>query len=275
MFRIAEKDDAESLCKLWKSGFGEDENTALFVFEKFAGYENIILSCGEDGKANAMLCAVPVTLKNKKGRYLYGLTTSPELRGKGIMSELLQFAKQKYAQSGDDFFVLIPQSEQLFEFYKKRGFTEIISLRRFKRQVKNNLLAQGEHDGITAKTLPELREKFLPKNRVILNPAAETATVLDMYTNGACTVQTKDGYGIYYKQGDVMFFEEIAANSAYAAEIIIEAARQRCGCTAAEGYAAADCEYFLGEGPIRPFACLEFLKEPFSADDIYINMAMN
>ena len=68
-------------------------------FEKFAGYENVFLA-EEEGQVIASLCAVPVTLQGRKGADYYGVCTRPERRGKGVMTELMDYARSQLLLRG-------------------------------------------------------------------------------------------------------------------------------------------------------------------------------
>lgn len=55
-----------------------------------------------------------------KGEYIFGLCTAPEHRCGGYASSLVE---EICAESGSDFAVLIPENEDLYEFYGRLGFT--------------------------------------------------------------------------------------------------------------------------------------------------------
>ncbi len=274
MIRIATKQDFESLCTLWQQGFNENKQQAQFVFETFASYSNIHVF-EKDEKIVSMLIAVDVTIDDKKGVYYYGLTTLGEYRKQGIMKQLICYADDFYTQKGKSFAVLIPQNEDLFSYYQANGFKTEFYLRKFNRNVDNNVLVQAEFDTITANSLSELRKKFITEQRVALNKKSELATVQDFYSAGMFTVETKYGYGIFEKRQDVMFFHELFATDSYMAEKILQAARVKTKCEIAQGYVAYGTDVFLGEGEKQDFGMIKFFDKEFKLTLPYMNMMLN
>ena len=198
MFRVAEKSDAAQLTGLFSAVFGDPEPVAANIFEKFAGYENVFLA-EEEGQVIASLCTVPVTLQGRKGAYYYGVCTRPEQRGKGVMTELMDYARSQLLLRGWSFAVLIPAGASLFDFYAQRGFQKAFGLREFTRPIRRNLWAQADFDSVTAKGLEALRRRFAP-DAVFLNNAGYILVLTDLYTLGGTIVSSEDGYGIYFKK---------------------------------------------------------------------------
>ena len=121
MFRLSVKQDYPDLCGLWLEAFGEGEESAKFVFEGFSGYQHIYV-LEEERAVVCMACAVPCSLQGKEGIYLYGVATKKSHRGKGLMSALLEYAEQEEKRKGAEFSVLIPQTPDLFAFYRRFGY---------------------------------------------------------------------------------------------------------------------------------------------------------
>ena len=146
MFRLSVKQDYPDLCGLWLEAFGEGEESAKFVFEGFSGYQHIYV-LEEERAVVCMACAVPCSLQGKEGIYLYGVATKKSHRGKGLMSALLEYAEQEEKRKGAEFSVLIPQTPDLFAFYRrlvmKHGFTAMLfPLSPFPRRPKRSPLPQ-------------------------------------------------------------------------------------------------------------------------------------
>ena len=274
MLRIATKNDNTALCQLWQQAFNEDSQIADFVFNDFSSFDNIYV-CEQESTVVAMIVTVEVECKNKKGVYFYGVSTRKEWKKQGIMSRLMEFAQTDCRDNGYDFVVLIPSSDELFDFYGKRGYETQFQLREFSHKVKNNVFVDAKFDTITAKSLRELRNKYIKSDRISLNPKSEIATVIDMYRNSAITVENDFGYGIFYKQNEVMFFDEIFSVNTHRAEELLQAAKQYYGCEQAKGLVAQGTDLFLGEGKAKPFGMIMFLNEKFELDFPYMNMMLN
>ena len=91
------------------------------MFEGFSGYQHIYV-LEEERAVVCMACAVPCSLQGKEGIYLYGVATKKSHRGKGLMSALLEYAEQEEKRKGAEFSVLIPQTPDLFAFYRRFGY---------------------------------------------------------------------------------------------------------------------------------------------------------
>lgn len=126
IIRHAKEDDIQSLKELWIECFPNDAEYSKFFFERI-----FKLSCARvaeiGGEVVAMLHSFPYDFATPEGKlcakYIYGVGTATEYRGQGLAGKLLQ-----YEANFCDFIVIIPQSESLFDFYKKYGYTEIFEV---------------------------------------------------------------------------------------------------------------------------------------------------
>ena len=259
--RKAEERDRAALQELWQQAFGDDPEFIDFVFDRFAGFDNIFLT-EREGEIAAYLCAVPVTLDRLRGIYLYGVNTRAALRGQGIMRQLIGEVHAEAAARGLDFAVLVPEGEKLFGFYEKLGYETLFYHRIVEKEIRPNLWAQAEFDTLTAPRLAAAREKFLERPYIAFEGAAHAAMVQNLYTDGATTVQTEDGYGVFFIERDTLVFRELAANGNPAATRILEAARQHTACDRARLELPRYGEVFLGEGKTEPYGMLCWLHGP-------------
>lgn len=108
-------DNKDEIIELWQEGFGDPKEEILYFLENCSN--KLCLAYKEDNKLFSMLFLVEATLNDKEIKYVYGATSSKVARNKGYMSELIKFIQKKY-----DRLCLIPASESLIEFYKKRRF---------------------------------------------------------------------------------------------------------------------------------------------------------
>ncbi len=126
IIRHAKEDDIQSLKELWVECFPNDVEYSKFFFERIFKL-NFARVVEADGKVVAMLHSFPYNFATPEGelsaKYIYGVGTSSEYRGRGLAGKLLQ-----YEANSCDFIAIIPQSESLFDFYKKYGYTEIFEV---------------------------------------------------------------------------------------------------------------------------------------------------
>lgn len=270
---LAKREEFPALAQLFVGSFGGTEPFARSVLEDFAGEGNVF-TLRQDGACTALLCAVPVTLCGRKGAYYYGLTTRPECRGKGVMTDLMNAAGEELARRGAAFAALIPAGAPLFDFYARRGFEKAFSKRVLRRAVRNNLWAQAEFDTVTVKGLQLLRQKYAP-NAVELNAKGYTAVLTDLYSMGVTSVCTDHGYGLFFKKGNEMRFVELFADSDHAAETLLEAARQKTGAETALLELGESQTLFLGEGAPRDYGMIRFFGQRFDVRDAYMRLMLD
>lgn len=113
-------------CKrIYREAFGNDE--PQFEERLFSLCGNCLRVVLKDGRVVAMLFLLPCKLVTEgfeyNGHYIYAAATDKEYRKKGLMSALINNVRAE----NNGFLLLRPANEGLIEFYKKLGFTEILS----------------------------------------------------------------------------------------------------------------------------------------------------
>ncbi len=119
MIVFAEERHIRDIARLWFEAFGDREAEVLVYLDTLLKY---CIVFEEDGKVMGMLFLLPVNCGVRKGRYVYAVATFKAYRGRGISTELLDFAKKFIDENNESFLVLVPQSKSLFDFYENRGF---------------------------------------------------------------------------------------------------------------------------------------------------------
>ena len=121
MIRFAEKKDIPYIKELWDIAFGEEPDFNKYFFDNFFKYEDTLLYLEE--KPVAMLQMMPYTLKGIGAvTYIYGATTHPDYRKKGLMGKLLEKSFEIDKARGVKGSVLIPANQGLFNYYSKFGY---------------------------------------------------------------------------------------------------------------------------------------------------------
>ena len=95
----------DTLADLRAQSFGTEMQEARSWLRNMAGLDNVLVleRAGTDGKPGipaALLGAVPVECGHRRGVWFCGMLTRPELRGRGLMSHLLDTCLRAYA-AGD------------------------------------------------------------------------------------------------------------------------------------------------------------------------------
>ena len=256
MYRLMQPEDKPAVLALWQSQRNESEEFAKKAIEQFAGEQNVYVA-EENDEIAAVALAVPVTLQGRSGTYLYGLCGEGSLILAGLVDYLC--AQQKLRGAG--FTVAVPTSPAQAALLQDKGFAR-------------NLWSQAEFDSVTAKKLCELRERFWP-DTVRLTPERMAVVLGDLYSSGATIVSSAHGYGIYFRKEDTLYFVELQADNDRAAEVLMEAAREKeVIVEKAVITVGASQPLFLGEGTRQDYGMIRFDAEPFDVAESYMRLML-
>lgn len=213
MLRTARRGDFAALSKLWKEAFLEEEATAQFIFESFAGYENVYL-WEESEQIVAMLCAVPCSFQNWNGRYLYGVATQLSCRGQGIMSHMIELTEKRLCQSGADFIVLVPAANNLVSFYQRLGYRLVSGRNHFQTRIPNmqNSLAETTVCRVLPEKLRRLRMEWLNTAQISFSGKSFAAVCDDLNAGHAQMLFLKSYYAVFRLEQNRLWIDEIAAD---------------------------------------------------------------
>ncbi|MCM1364036.1 MAG: GNAT family N-acetyltransferase [Faecalibacterium sp.] len=115
----------EQLTKLWHDVFDDDEEYIKLFFDTV--YKNSKTFAHFDGEKIVSVfylldCKIRYESCEYKGFYLYAAATDPDYRKRGLMSDLIEQAKQYCRDSNVSFISLVPGNEPLYAYYSKLGF---------------------------------------------------------------------------------------------------------------------------------------------------------
>lgn len=110
-------DKRSDIIELWQEAFGDSFDDIEFFIRNVKNAR--CLAYYNEDNIISMFFLVDCTCLEQNGKYIYAACTKTDFRKKGIMSELLNYAKE----NSEDFICLIPANENLSEYYKSRGFT--------------------------------------------------------------------------------------------------------------------------------------------------------
>ena len=269
MYRLMQPSDRAEILALWQREHGEDETFLANAIERFAGEQNVYVA-EENDHIEAVAMAVPVSLQGRPGCCLYGLTGQGSLILAGLVDHLCTQQKLK----GAGFVVVVPSGNEQAALLQDKGFQWAFPLRCLPREVDRNLWSQAEFDSVTAKKLCELREKFWP-DTVQFTPERMAVVLGDLYSSGATIVSSAHGYGIYFRKEDTLYFVELQADNDRAAEVLMEAAREKeVIVEKAVITVGASQPLFLGEGTRQDYGMIRFDAEPFDVEGSYMRLMM-
>ena len=109
--RHANKQDKDAILNIWTQCFGADMRYQnILTANNYPLEETYVLEQGN--QVVSILTLLPVEWHGKgetrKGRYVYGVATLPQYRGKGYSTKLMKEALSMLKEQGEDFAVLYP-----------------------------------------------------------------------------------------------------------------------------------------------------------------------
>lgn len=114
------------LKNLWLMCFPDEDKKVLNnFFENSVTPENVIATFSDEKIINAMyLVECEIVLKGKRysAEYIYGVSTHPEYRGKGLMKKAFKYLDELAVSRCVDYLFLVPAEASLFGLYEKTGF---------------------------------------------------------------------------------------------------------------------------------------------------------
>lgn len=215
LFRFAERSDVNSLKKLWKTCFGDEDEYIDFFFEnRFEPDECLCAFCG--GELAGMLFLLPITAvcgeREYSARYIYAVCTEPRFRNRMISTRLLAFAHEYMEKNGVDMSLLVPAEPSLFEYYKKRGFETEFFCREIEIKAEKNTISLEK---------TELQRLFGERNAVFADSGlymrwdekalGQIERECDFL--GGETLVFSNGYAVCYPFEDRVFVKEWGARS--------------------------------------------------------------
>ena len=259
--------DIPAVKELWRYMF--DDGTAGFcdfVFEQCKA-DDIYIVKNEEKVASMLISMAEMHYNGQKGFYLYSACTHPNYQGKGYMKQLVQYALADQASLGRSFCVLKPADETLFSYWKNLGFDNITQVRKAEVEIKKNIWTNAQFDIVTASRFKVLRDKFCEEKFIHYSPKGYETFAYSHYISGGSTVETEDGYGVYYVECDTLRFVELMATSTLNAVKLLQAARERTGCEKAVLYLSPQSNLFLGEGRQIDWCMIKGIS-----DTVYANL---
>ncbi len=198
MIRFYNENDIDGVIRLWKEAFGDNENEIRFFLDGCRKPLNALVF-----EINAEIASMLFLLegdmhfeaKDYPSYYLYAACTLKKYRGRGLMAELLNFAKETANKKGKYFICLKPAEKSLFDFYEKNGYKTVFTVRVATYDAKNTVFK----DVCNKETSPEtLRNTAYDGHNYFKwdRQSVEFAILHNKFFGGNAFVDCK-GYSLY------------------------------------------------------------------------------
>jgi predicted GNAT family acetyltransferase len=188
----------------------------------------------DSGAITSMLCFEPFDLAisgreaKPRGAYIFGVATSPEHRGRGAATALMDFAHARLSDMGFALSALVPADEELFDFYTKRGY-ELFTVSRYADLSAEYFIktAACKLEPITAVELSVLRERyFSSETRGLVRWDTAYLDGMIRYFGligggiAALELCGERGYAAFYPHGDALRVKELGIPQELAEEAL-------------------------------------------------------
>lgn len=264
--------DLEQLIAFRQQAYGGNRQEAVSWLCGIMGLENILLLAKEQPEGPprpaAMVGVVPVECGHRKGVWFCGMATVPALRGRGLITRLLDTCLRAYAANGCDFAVAAPETARAAQKLTELHFENRFPLRVIHKTIDHNLWARAEFDNMTVRRLMDTRQRYQPAS-VLMPESTMNEMISRLYRRGMTIVSNQRGYGLYCQKGDTLQFLELQADNDHSADLLLQAAREHAGASRADLLLAENQTLYLGEGKRFGYGMICFLKEPFPVTDVY------
>jgi len=172
MISFADDSITDDLKQLWRECFGADDKYLNMYFGTRYRHENTLVYLVNQ-KAVAMLTMLPIQLVVNNiaysAKYIFAVATLNEYRGKGLSTQLLQYADNYMSTNNITAAVLAPATASLFGFYQKQGYSTLFNIKQaevncsdLKFAVCDNILAEN----ISAQQYAQMRDNHFAHNSI-------------------------------------------------------------------------------------------------------------
>jgi GNAT superfamily N-acetyltransferase len=267
ILRTAASGDVARLKELWNENF--DDGTpgfCDFIFSKIPPHDIFIADC--DGERQSMvMAAAKLEFNGRSGTYFYSACTDEKHRGKGLMHKVIAFAEKNCRNRGDDFFILLPASDSLYDFYKDMGYNTVHYLRKANIPINKNIWQSSKFDITTANRFKEERDKFF-KDKIVHYSNSDCEKFAEyLYTFGGSTAESDSAFAVYNEDFGKLNVKELLGKSSGRAISLLQSVRERTGYEEATIYLPYESEILLGEGEKVKYAASKGLDY-----DVYVNL---
>lgn len=224
---------------IWKCCFPNETDGFIRLWFDRVYKDEQTLIINENGRIISSLQIIPYEMNYFGERisvaYVCGVSTLPEARGKGWMTQLMQKALKFMNDRGFAITALIPSSETLFTYYQRFGYQTVFYYSVETHYFRDNAQLSTQYQVTTSDRITETVVYPYYNRKQIEQPCAVTHTVYDLETirldcsvdNGNCWIAHIGEHpaGIAFavpRANETVFFKEIRSDNNAVKDILIQ-----------------------------------------------------
>ena len=218
--RYAREDEIDSIKEIWNYCFNDEDTFVDYYFNhKYKNYNTIVACEDNDIVSSLQLNQYKINLDNKvyDTSYVVGVSTFPQVRGRGYMKNIMDFSLNELYKKGQLISILMPIDYRL---YRKYGYEHCYDQLEYNINIDDlkNFNLNGRLYKATEKNIDDL----ININNIFLEDVnGNTVRDKEYYINlfrevkseGGHVYVYKDGsykgYIIYFLNGENMFVREL------------------------------------------------------------------
>lgn len=218
--RYAREDEIDSIKEIWNYCFNDEDTFVDYYFNhKYKNYNTIVACEDNDIVSSLQLNQYKINLDNKvyDTSYVVGVSTFPQVRGRGYMRNIMDFSLNELYKKGQLISILMPIDYRL---YRKYGYEHCYDQLEYNINIDDlkNFNLNGRLYKATEKNIDDL----ININNIFLEDVnGNTVRDKEYYINlfrevkseGGHVYVYKDGsykgYIIYFLNGENMFVREL------------------------------------------------------------------
>lgn len=179
----------EDIISLWEECFGDDRAYIEFFLDSCPN--KVCIGSVADGKPVSMLFLLNGELNGFSCKYIYAACTSIDCRGRGLMGELIEYAKSCCQDIEADFLFLVPAEDSLYDYYSRFGF--VTKMKRAGYTLNGGLKSFDEFKTTDIKKIAQRRKKLLSViDRFVFDMATTEYSVKEFLRTGG-EIYSRDG----------------------------------------------------------------------------------
>lgn len=242
MLTLAKDGMRTDLERIWKMCFDDPADYVRYFFDYKYNPNTCAVYVDETvGRPVAMLHMLEGYITEDSEiipvQYIYAAATRPDYQRRGIMRQLIEFARRCAHLRGQKYMILVPGSRELFKFYEKLGFYRCFKVRNVYMTRKDLLTLSGtkkEKSNIPAARISKLsladihavrRDMLVDREGFVTWDSRSFKYAAGAYElSGGKIITANDGidagYAFCYEEDGKVIVSELVANNGFVPVVI-------------------------------------------------------